>query len=57
MTDPEVIAEAKRFIELVADEQFQILAAETLGQVPSLKRALEKVTNKEVLAGVPLDLW
>jgi multiple sugar transport system substrate-binding protein len=49
VTDPEIITEAKRFIELVADEQFQILAAETLGQVPSLKRALEKVTNKEVL--------
>jgi multiple sugar transport system substrate-binding protein len=49
VTDPEVIAHAKSFIELVADEQFQILAAETLGQVPSLKRALEKVTNQEVV--------
>jgi multiple sugar transport system substrate-binding protein len=49
VTDPEVIAHAKSFIELVSDEQFQILAADTLGQVPSLKRALEKVTNQEVL--------
>jgi multiple sugar transport system substrate-binding protein len=49
VTDPEVIAHAKGFIELVSDEQFQILAAETLGQVPSLKRALEKVTNQEVV--------
>ncbi len=48
VTDPAVIAHAKSFIELVADEQFQLLAAETLGQVPSLKRALEKVTNPEV---------
>jgi len=49
VTDPEVIENAKRFIEVVADEQFQLLAAETLGQVPSLKRALEKVANQEVL--------
>ncbi len=49
VTDPVVIEHAKQFIELVADEQFQLLAAETMGQVPSLIRALEKVTNKEVL--------
>ena len=49
VTDPAVIAHAKSFIELVSDEQFQILAAEILGQVPSLKRALEKVTNQEVV--------
>jgi multiple sugar transport system substrate-binding protein len=49
VTDPMVIEHAKQFIELVADEQFQLLAAETMGQVPSLIRALEKVTNKEVL--------
>jgi len=48
VTDPAVIAQARSFIELVSDEQFQILAAETLGQVPSRKRALEKVTNQEV---------
>jgi multiple sugar transport system substrate-binding protein len=49
VTDPVVIAHARNFIGLVADEQFQLLAAETMGQVPSLIRALEKVTNKEVL--------
>jgi len=49
VTDPMVIEHAKQFIEVVADEQFQLLAAETMGQVPSLIRALEKVTNKEVL--------
>jgi multiple sugar transport system substrate-binding protein len=49
VTDPAVIEHAKQFIGLVADEQFQLLAAETMGQVPSLVRALEKVTNKEVL--------
>ena len=49
VTDPVVIEHAKKFIGLVADEQFQLLAAETMGQVPSLMRALEKVTNKEVL--------
>ena len=40
VTDPEVIANARSFIELVSDEQFQILAAETLGQVPSLMTRL-----------------
>jgi multiple sugar transport system substrate-binding protein len=49
VTNPEVIEDAKRFIRLVADEQFQLLAAETMGQVPSLRRALEKVTNPGVL--------
>jgi multiple sugar transport system substrate-binding protein len=49
VTDPAVIEHAKKFIGLVADEQFQLLAAETMGQVPSMMRALEKVTNKEVL--------
>jgi multiple sugar transport system substrate-binding protein len=49
VTSPIVIQNARRFIELVADEQFQLLAAETLGQVPSLLSALKKVTNKEVL--------
>jgi multiple sugar transport system substrate-binding protein len=49
VTDPAVIEHAKQFIGVVADEQFQLLAAETMGQVPSLIRALDKVTNKEVL--------
>jgi multiple sugar transport system substrate-binding protein len=49
VTDPEIIEYGKKFIGVVADEQFQLLAAETMGQVPSLIRALEKVTNQEVL--------
>lgn len=48
VTDPTVIANARRFIELVSDEQFQILAAETMGQVPSLKGALDQVANRDV---------
>jgi ABC-type glycerol-3-phosphate transport system substrate-binding protein len=48
VTDPTVIANARSFIELVSDEQFQILAAENFGQVPSLNRALEKMTNRDV---------
>ncbi|MEW6386788.1 MAG: extracellular solute-binding protein [Thermodesulfobacteriota bacterium] len=46
---PRVIDNAKKFINLVTDEPSQILAAETLGQVPALKEALKKVTNPEVL--------
>ncbi len=64
VTDPLVIDKAKKFISLVADEQFQVLAAETLGQVPALKSALKKVTNKEVLqvyqetfASADMVLW
>jgi multiple sugar transport system substrate-binding protein len=49
VTNPEIIKQCQRFIQLVADEQFQLLAAETLGQVPSLLSALEKVANQEVL--------
>jgi ABC-type glycerol-3-phosphate transport system substrate-binding protein len=49
VTDPEVIEQTQQFIRVVADERFQLLAAETLGQVPSLKRALEKVRNPEVV--------
>jgi multiple sugar transport system substrate-binding protein len=48
VTDPEVIEQARQFIRLVSDEKFQLLAAETMGQVPSLLQALEKVTNREV---------
>jgi ABC-type glycerol-3-phosphate transport system substrate-binding protein len=49
VTSPAVIRNAKRFISLVADERFQLQAAETLGQVPALKSALAKVVNREVL--------
>jgi ABC-type glycerol-3-phosphate transport system substrate-binding protein len=49
VTSPEIIKQSKRFIHLVTDEQFQLLAAQTMGQVPSLLSALKKVTNREVL--------
>ena len=49
VTSPEIITQSKRFIHLVTDEQFQLLAAKTMGQVPSLLSALQKVTNREVL--------
>jgi multiple sugar transport system substrate-binding protein len=49
VTDPVVIEHAKQFIKVVAGEKFQLLAAETMGQVPSLIRVLKQVTNKEVL--------
>ena len=49
VTSPEIIGQCKQFIQLVADEQFQLLAAQTMGQVPSLLSALKKVTNQEVL--------
>ena len=49
VTNPEIIKQCQQFIQLVADEQFQLLAAETLGQVPSLLTALAKVTNQEVV--------
>jgi multiple sugar transport system substrate-binding protein len=49
VTSPKIIKQSKQFIQLVADEQFQLLAAQTMGQVPSLLSALKKVTNQEVL--------
>ena len=49
VTHPRVIEEVQRFMGLVAEEHFQLLAAEHFGQVPALRRALKKVTNKEVL--------
>ncbi|MFZ5449303.1 MAG: extracellular solute-binding protein [Thermodesulfobacteriota bacterium] len=49
VTAPEIIEQSRQFIQLVADEQFQLLAAETMGQVPALISAMKKVTNQEVL--------
>lgn len=48
ITNPRTIDTAKQFIHLVTDERYQVLAAETLGQIPALKSALEQVKNKEV---------
>jgi ABC-type glycerol-3-phosphate transport system substrate-binding protein len=49
VTGPEVLANAKKFISLVAESEFQLLAAETLGQVPALESALKRVENPVVL--------
>ncbi len=49
VTSTKVIAAAQKFISVVADKQFQVLAAEKLGRVPARRSALKKVTNKEVL--------
>ncbi|MBM4283876.1 MAG: extracellular solute-binding protein [Deltaproteobacteria bacterium] len=48
VTSPEVIADAKRFINLVADVEFQLLAARIQGQVPSLESALKRLEHPEV---------
>ena len=45
----QVVKGVKQFLQLVASERFQLQAAETWGEVPSLRGALEKVKNREVL--------
>lgn len=49
VTSTKVIGAAQKFISVVADKQFQVLAAEKLGRVPARRSALKEVTNKEVL--------
>ncbi len=49
VTSTKVIDAAKKFISVVADKKFQVLAAEKLGRVPARRSALNEVTNKEVL--------
>ncbi|MCX5889763.1 MAG: hypothetical protein NTY36_09965, partial [Deltaproteobacteria bacterium] len=49
VTSTKVIDAAQKFISVVADKKFQILAAEKLGRVPARRSALNEVTNKEVL--------
>jgi len=48
-TNYQVMTNAKKFINLVTEEEFQLLAAEDMGQVPTLRHVMDKVTNKEVL--------
>jgi ABC-type glycerol-3-phosphate transport system substrate-binding protein len=45
----QVMAGVKQFLQLVVNDQFQLQAAETSGEVPSLRSALKKLQNKEVL--------
>jgi len=49
ITRPEAIHLAQSFIDLVTDVNFQVLAAKTLGQVPTRQRALDRMQNPEVL--------
>ena len=39
----------RQFLQLVVNERFQLLAADTYGEVPSLRSALNKLKNPEVL--------
>ena len=45
----QVVKKVKQFLHLVVNKRFQLQAAESWGEVPSLRRALEKVKNPEVL--------
>jgi multiple sugar transport system substrate-binding protein len=49
VSSTKLIHAAQKFISVVADKQFQVLAAEKLGRVPARQSALNEVTNKEVL--------
>ena len=44
-----VIDGVRQFLKLVVNEAFQLQAAETWGEVPSLRGALEKMQNPQVL--------
>jgi ABC-type glycerol-3-phosphate transport system substrate-binding protein len=44
-----VMENAKKFINLVNSDRFQVLRAETLGEIPALQSALAQVKNQEVL--------
>jgi multiple sugar transport system substrate-binding protein len=49
VTHPDVIANARRFLNLVGETEFQLLAAEVQGQVPALQSALKRLDQPEVL--------
>ncbi|OPX20547.1 MAG: hypothetical protein BZ151_03375 [Desulfobacca sp. 4484_104] len=48
ITNPEIRETAARFIQLVAAEPVQVLAAKNKGQIPALAGALEKVKGTDV---------
>jgi len=39
----------RKFLELLVNDQYQLQAAASWGEVPSLRSALEKLEDKEVL--------
>ncbi len=45
----QVMEGVRQFLQLVVNERFQLLAADTWGEVPSLRSALNKLKNPEVL--------
>ena len=45
----QVMEGVRQFLQLVVNERFQLLAADTYGEVPSLRSALNKLKNPEVL--------
>ena len=45
----EVMEGVRRFLQLVVNERFQLLAADTWGEVPSLRSALKNLKNPGVL--------
>lgn len=44
-----IMENAKRFINLVSSDRFQVLRAENVGDIPALQSALAQVKNQEVL--------
>jgi ABC-type glycerol-3-phosphate transport system substrate-binding protein len=45
----QVMADVKKFLKLLVNDEYQLQAAESWGEVPSLRSALKKLTDKEVL--------
>jgi ABC-type glycerol-3-phosphate transport system substrate-binding protein len=49
ITNYDVMVNAKKFIDLVISDRFQVLRAENSGEIPALQSALAQVKNQEVL--------
>jgi ABC-type glycerol-3-phosphate transport system substrate-binding protein len=49
VTDFRVMENAKKFINLVNSDRFQVLRADNSGEIPALQTALAQVKNQEVL--------
>ncbi|MFP3868058.1 MAG: extracellular solute-binding protein [Desulfobacteraceae bacterium] len=48
ITDHQIMTMARQFIHLVTNDRFQVLAAETMGQIPALQSALPQIKNQQV---------